>query len=163
MEDKDFVVGQYVIYPSHGLGQIAACEEQDIAGFKLELLVIAFEKDRMLLRIPLNRAKASGLRPLSSPAEMAKALGALRGVPSKKILWSRRVHEYETKINSGNPLFLAEVIRDLHKSDQKTDQTYGERQIYQAAIERFTRELAAVEHIDPNTALEKIEKLLKVA
>lgn len=164
MENKNFDVGQYVIYPSHGLGQIVAYEDQEVAGFKVELIVISFEKDKMLMRIPLQRAKASGLRALSSHAEMDKALDTLRSrIRPKKVLWSRRAQEYENKINSGNPVSLAEVIRDLYKSDAKTDQSYSERQIYQAAVDRFARELAAVESIDQNAAVEKVEELLKAA
>ncbi|MBW8309629.1 MAG: CarD family transcriptional regulator [Candidatus Paracaedibacteraceae bacterium] len=164
MEKKDFNVGQHVIYPSHGLGQVVAYENQEVAGFKVELIVISFEKDKMLMRIPLAKAKASGLRALSSHAEMDKALDTLRcKIRQRKVLWSRRAQEYETKINSGNPIFLAEVIRDLYKSDTKNDQSYSERQIYQAAIDRFARELAAIESIDQNTALEKVEELLKAA
>ncbi len=164
MEKKDFGVGQHVIYPSHGLGQVVAYENQEVAGFKVELIVISFEKDKMLMRIPLAKAQASGLRALSSHAEMDKALDTLRcKIRPKKVLWSRRAQEYENKINSGNPIYLAEVIRDLYKSDTKNDQSYSERQIYQAAIDRFARELAAIESIDQNTALEKVEELLKAA
>lgn len=164
MENENFNVGQYVIYPSHGLGQIVAYEDQEVAGFKIELIVISFEKDKMLMRIPLARAKASGLRALSSHAEMHKALETLRSkIRPKKVLWSRRAQEYESKINSGNPISLAEVIRDLYKSDMKSDQSYSERQIYQAAVERFARELAAIESIDQETALEKVEELLRAA
>lgn len=164
MENKNFDVGQHVIYPSHGLGQVVAYETQEVAGFKVELIVISFEKDKMLMRIPLAKAKASGLRALSSHAEMDKALDTLKSkIRQKKVLWSRRAQEYETKINSGNPVFLAEVIRDLYKADAKNDQSYSERQIYQSAIDRFARELAAIESIDQGLALEKVEDLLKAA
>lgn len=164
MENKNFEVGQHVIYPSHGLGQVVAYEDQEVAGIKVELIVISFEKDKMLMRIPLAKAKAAGLRTLSSHAEMGKAFDTLRcKIRPKKNIWSRRAQEYETKINSGDPVSLAEVIRDLYKSDTKSDQSYSERQIYHAAIDRFARELAAIESIDQNLAIEKVEELLKEA
>ena len=164
MSKKPFEVGQFVIYPSHGLGQIAGYELHEVSGFHAELIVISFDKDRMLLRIPIPKATASGLRPLSSQEEMKRALELLshrsRG---KRTMWSRRAQEYENKINSGDPLSIAEVIRDLYRTDCQSDQSYSERQIYQAAIDRFVRELAAIEHIDEAAAVLRVEAFLKAA
>lgn len=164
MTTKSFEVGQYVIYPPHGLGQIVGFESHEISGCAVELIAISFEKDKMLLRIPLPKAKASGLRSLSSPTDMGKALDILKvKTKARKTMWSRRAQEYETKINSGNPVSIAEVIRELYRSDSQADQSYSERQIYQAAIDRFARELAAIEQIDETKAVEKVEDFLRVA
>lgn len=164
MDIKSFKVGQYVIYPTHGLGQVVTYETQEVGGFKVELIVISFEKDKMLMRIPLAKAKSAGLRSLSSSNEMCKALDTLScKVSVKKTNWSRRATEYEVKINSGNPLSLAEVIRELYKPNVKTDQSFSERQIYKAAVDRFSRELAAIESIAQEEAVVKVEELLKAA
>jgi len=164
MDIKNFKVGQYVIYPTHGLGQVVSYETQEVAGFKVELIVISFEKDKMLMRIPLSKAQAAGLRSLSSLDDMGKALHVLGNrVAVKKGNWSRRANEYEVKINSGDPLSLAEVIRELYKPNVKSDQSFSERQIYKAAIDRFSRELAAIESIAQEDAVVKVEELLKAA
>ena len=139
-------------------------EDQEIAGTKLRLIVISFEKDRMTLRVPTNKAKDSGLRKLSSPDEMKGALKTLKGRSRvRRTMWSRRAQEYEAKINSGDPVSIAEVVRDLHRKEDQPDQSYSERQIYQAALDRLARELAAVEDIDEEAATEKLETLLKAA
>ncbi|WP_032112904.1 CarD family transcriptional regulator [Candidatus Paracaedibacter symbiosus] len=164
MSPKPFVVGEYVVYPSHGVGQIAGYELQEIADQKIELMVISFDKDRMILRIPIGKAKASGLRALSAPKDMQKALESLKiKTKSRRTMWSRRAQEYENKINSGDPASIAEVIRDLYRSATQPDQSYSERQIYQAAIDRFARELAAIEQTDEPAAISKVEEFLKVA
>lgn len=161
---REYEVGQFVIYPPHGLGQIAGYETQEVSGFKVELIAISFDKDKMLLRIPLPKAKASGLRPLSTPSDMEKALDLLKiKTRSRKAMWSRRAQEYETKINSGDPIAIAEVIRDLYRNESQADQSYSERQIYQAAVDRFARELAAIQSIDESKAIQKVEEFLKAA
>lgn len=161
---KVYEVGQFVIYPPHGLGQIAGYETQDFSGHRVDLIAISFEKDKMLLRIPLPRAEASGLRPLSTPDAMNKALDLLKiKTRSKRTIWSRRALEYETKINSGDPVAIAEVIRDLYRDEAQNQQSYSERQIYQAAVERFVPELAASFSINETQAIEKIEEFLKAA
>jgi CarD family transcriptional regulator len=139
-------------------------EDQEIAGMNLTLVVISFEKDRMTLRVPTDKAKESGLRKLSSRDEMKGALKALTGRSRiRRTMWSRRAQEYEAKINSGDPVSIAEVVRDLHRKEDQPDQSYSERQIYQAALDRLARELAAVEDIDEESATEKLENLLKGA
>lgn len=159
-----FEVGQYVIYPTHGLGQIAGYEIHEVSGYKVELIAISFDRDKMLLRIPLPKAQASGLRALTSTVDMEKALNLLKiKTRARKTMWSRRAQEYETKINSGDPISIAEVIRDLYRSESQSDQSYSERQIYQEALERFIRELAAIENINEPDAILKVEELLKVA
>lgn len=164
MDIKNFKVGQYVIYPTHGLGQVVAYENQEVAGFTVELIVISFEKDKMLMRIPLSKAKAAGLRSLSSSDDMDRAFDILSTkVSAKKGNWTRRAMEYEVKINSGDPLSLAEVIRELYKPNIKADQSFSERQIYKAAVDRFSRELAAIESIEQDAALVKVEEFLKAA
>ena len=163
-EGSDYKVGNWVVYPTHGVGKVMGVENQEIAGTKLKLIVISFEKDRMTLRVPIDKASDSGLRKLSSPEEMKGALKTLKGRSRvRRTMWSRRAQEYEMKINSGDPVSIAEVVRDLHRKEDQPDQSYSERQIYQAALDRLARELAAVEDIDEEAATEKLEKLLKAA
>ena len=156
--------GEWVVYPTHGVGKVHGIEEAEIAGCHLELIVIHFEADRMTLRIPVAKAQNSGLRPLYSRDQMKSALKTLRGRSRvKRTMWSRRAQEYEAKINSGDPVSIAEVVRDLHRNADQPDQSYSERQIYQAALDRLVREFAAVEELDENTATEKLEAMLQAA
>ena len=153
-----------MVYPSHGVGKITSLENQQIAGYDLKVFVISFEKDRMTLRLPVGKARSAGLRKLSSPTEMKAALAKLRGkTRAKRTMWSRRAQEYEAKINSGDPASIAEVVRDLYRNAGQADQSYSERQIFQAAMDRLVREFAAVEKIDEATATKKLEELLQAA
>jgi len=159
-----FSTGDYVVYPTHGVGKVTGVEDQEIAGDKLKLIVINFEKDRMVLRVPIAKAETSGLRQLSSRDEMKAAMKTLRGRSRvRRTMWSRRAQEYEAKINSGSPVSIAEVVRDLHRKEDQPDQSYSERQIYQAAFERLMRELAVVEEIDEDAATEKLQTVLTAA
>jgi CarD family transcriptional regulator len=164
MAARNFKVGDYVVYPAHGVGKLIGCESHDIAGAQLELLVINFDKDKMVLRLPKEKAENAGLRPLSTKTEMDEALKMLsvRTKP-RRVMWSRRAQEYETKINSGMPGSIAEVIRDLYRRSNDNEQSYSERQIYQAAVERFIRELSVVEDLDEKSAIEKMEISLRAA
>ena len=156
--------GDYVVYPTHGVGKIKGVETQEIAGFDLKVFVIDFAKDKMILRVPVQKVEVSGLRRLSTRKVMATALITLRGRSRvKRTMWSRRAQEYEAKINSGNPIFIAEVVRDLHRNADQPDQSYSERQIYQAAFYRLARELAVVEKIDEEMATERLEEMLEAA
>ena len=159
-----FSAGDYVVYPTHGVGKVTGFEEQEIAGDKLKLIVIDFNKDRMILRVPVKKAETSGLRRLSSKDEMKIALKTLKGRSRvRRTMWSRRAQEYEAKINSGDPVSIAEVVRDLHRNADQPDQSYSERQIYQAAFERLVRELAAVQEIDEEAASEQLEAVFQAA
>lgn len=161
---SDYGTGDWVVYPTHGVGRVTGIEKQEIAGSKLELIVIAFEKDRMTLRVPISKAEMSGLRKLSTRDEMKVALKTLKGRSRvRRTMWSRRAQEYEAKINSGDPVAIAEVVRDLHRNAGQPDQSYSERQIYQAALNRLSRELAAVEDIDEEAATVRLEEMLKAA
>ena len=163
-DNNDFLTGDFVVYPSHGVGKITSLETQQIAGYDLKVFVISFEKDRMTLRLPIGKARSAGLRKLSSPSEMKAALAKLRGkTRAKRTMWSRRAQEYEAKINSGDPGSIAEVVRDLYRNAGQADQSYSERQIFQAAMDRLVREFAAVEKIDEATATKKLEELLQAA
>ena len=156
-----FSEGDLVVYPTHGVGKITAIEEQEIAGHTLNVFVVLFDKDRMTLRVPLAKAKNSGLRKLSSRKEMDAALAKLRGRSrAKRTMWSRRAQEYHAKIASGDPASIAEVVRDLFRNVGQPEQSYSERQIYQAALDRLVREFAAVERIDEMTAVQRVEQLL---
>jgi len=161
LEKPLFSTGDLVVYPTHGVGKIVAIEAQEISGYTLNVFVVAFDKDRMTLRVPLAKAKASGLRKLSSRKEMDAALAKLRGRSrAKRTMWSRRAQEYQAKIASGDPGSIAEVVRDLYRTVGQPEQSYSERQIYQAALDRFVREFAAVERIDETTATQRVEQLL---
>jgi len=153
--------GDFVVYPTHGVGKVTAIEIQEIAGHKLKLFVISFDRDRMTLRVPVTKADTSGLRRLSSRKMMDVAMETLKGrARVKRTMWSRRAQEYEAKINSGNPVSIAEVVRDLHRNVGQPDQSFSERQIYESARDRLAYELAAVERIEIETATEKLEHLL---
>ena len=157
----EFRPNDFVVYPAHGVGQIISIEEQDIAGLMLELFVISFEKDKMTLRVPTNKAAAVGMRTLSTPDVVTKAMTTLKGKARvKKAMWSRRAQEYEQKINSGDLIAIAEVVRDLHRADDQREQSYSERQLYEAALERLTREIATVEGTDELVAQKKVDDVL---
>ena len=156
--------GDFVVYPTHGVGKVVSVEIQEIAGHRLKLFVISFDRDRMTLRVPVTKASTSGLRKLSSRKMMDTAMEILKGrARVKRTMWSRRAQEYEAKINSGDPVSIAEVVRDLFRNIGQPDQSFSERQIYEAARDRLASELAAVEKIDVGTAAEKMELVLKVA
>ncbi|TCR67269.1 CarD family transcriptional regulator [Bosea sp. BK604] len=155
---QGFKTGEFVVYPSHGVGQITAIEEQEVAGFKLELFVVSFSKDKMTLRVPTAKAASVGLRKLADAEQVAKALNTLTGrARIKRTMWSRRAQEYEAKINSGDLVAIAEVVRDLYRSEAQPEQSYSERQLYEAAVDRMTREIAVVDDVTETEALKKIE------
>jgi CarD family transcriptional regulator len=160
-EKIPFSEGDLVVYPTHGVGKIVGIETQEIAGHTLNVFVVHFDKDRMTLRVPVAKAKGSGLRKLSTHKEMDAALAKLRGRSrAKRTMWSRRAQEYQAKIASGDPCSIAEVVRDLYRNVGQPEQSYSERQIYQAALDRLVREFAAVEKIDETTATRRVEQLL---
>ncbi|WP_298801821.1 CarD family transcriptional regulator [uncultured Lentibacter sp.] len=157
----DFRANEFVVYPAHGVGQIISIEKQEVAGFELELFVISFEKDKMTLRVPTNKATEIGMRGLSSPDVVSQAMKTLKGKAKvKRAMWSRRAQEYEQKINSGDLIAIAEVVRDLHRSDDQREQSYSERQLYEAALERLTREVGAVGGGDEMAAAKQIDDVL---
>ena len=164
-EKIDFVAGDFVVYPAHGVGQVEGVDVQTVSGIEVTLYTISFEKDRMRLKLPVSKAKSSGLRKLSSKDRLKDALATLQGRSQvRRIMWSRRAQGYETKINSGDPVSIAEVLRDLKKEEDQAEQSYSERQIYQAALSRLAREVAAIEDIAEDKAVEKLEAVLsKVA
>lgn len=157
----EFRPNDFVVYPAHGVGKIVSIEKEEVAGFELELFVISFEKDKMTLRVPTNKATEAGLRSLSSPDIVADAMKTLKGKAKvKKAMWSRRAQEYEQKINSGDLIAIAEVVRDLHRNDDQREQSYSERQLYEAALERLTREIAAASGGDEDAAAKEIDDVL---
>ncbi|MEO0389695.1 MAG: CarD family transcriptional regulator [Pseudomonadota bacterium] len=157
----DFRPNEFVVYPAHGVGQIVSIESQEVAGISLELFVISFEKDKMTLRVPTNKATDIGMRALSSPDVIAHAMKTLKGKAKvKRAMWSRRAQEYEQKINSGDLIAIAEVVRDLHRTDDQREQSYSERQLYEAALERLTREVAAVSGGDELAAAKEVGDVL---
>jgi len=161
-QTHEFAAGDFVVYPTHGVGKIVAEETQEIAGTQLTVFVIDFERDRMTLRLPVDKAKASGLRPISTRKQMQNAVAKLKGRSrARRTMWSRRAQEYESKINSGDPISIAEVVRDLHRGQEQPDQSYSERQMYQAALERLAREFAAVEDMDTDSAAARIEEIME--
>ncbi len=160
-DNFDFKTGDYVVYPAHGVGQIEGIETQTVSGIQIKLYAITFEKDRMRLKVPVFKAKASGLRKLASGERLKDAMKTLQGrARVRRTMWSRRAQEYETKINSGDPVSIAEVLRDLKRSNDDSEQSYSERQIYQSALQRLAREVAAVQKITEDKAAEKLEGML---
>ncbi len=160
-DNYDFKAGDSVVYAVHGVGLVEGIETQIIAGMEISLYVVNFEKDRMRLKIPVGKAELSGLRKLSSNERLGTAMQTLKGRSRvRRTMWSRRAQEYATKINSGDPVFIAEVLRDLKRSNDDTDQSYSERQIYQSALERLAREVAAVDDITEIKATEKLEDIM---
>ena len=155
---QGFKTNEFVVYPAHGVGQILAIEEQEIAGARLELFVINFMKDKMTLRVPTAKVANVGMRKLSEPALVKRALETLKGrARVKRTMWSRRAQEYEAKINSGDIVAIAEVVRDLYRSDSQPEQSYSERQLYEAALDRLSREIAVVQHSTETEAIKEIE------
>jgi CarD family transcriptional regulator len=158
---KPFDVGDYVVYPKHGVGRVIELLNQEIAGMSLELYVLRFEKERMTLRVPVGKVESVGMRKLSSDKTLKEALDILKTKPKvKRTMWSRRAQEYEAKINSGDLVSIAEVTRDLFRPDDQPEQSYSERQIFEAASSRLAREIAAMEEIDEKAAQAKILDIL---
>ncbi|HLW91027.1 MAG TPA: CarD family transcriptional regulator [Roseiarcus sp.] len=157
-----FKANEFVVYPAHGVGQIVAIEEQEVAGFRLELFVITFVKDKMTLRVPVGKSTSVGMRRLSDPDLVRKGLDTLLGrARIKRTMWSRRAQEYEAKINSGDLIAIAEVVRDLYRSEAQPEQSYSERQLYEAALDRMAREVAVVQKLNESEALKVIEGQLQ--
>ena len=154
---EDFKAGDHVVYPTHGVGQVQGIETIEAAGYSLQVIVVTFEENRMTLRVPVNKAASSGLRKLAAGAAMQQALDTLKGrARIKRTMWSRRAQEYEAKINSGDPIQIAEVVRDLHRNAGQPDQSFSERQIYEQALDRLAAEVAAIDKSDKAAAIEKL-------
>ena len=159
-----FNTDDFVVYPTHGVGRILGTEKTFIADDDIEMLVVRFEQDRMTLRVPLEKAKSLGLRTLSSRKQMDDAISTLKGKARvSRDMWSKRARAYDEKIRSGNPVSIAEVVRDLRKKKTQTEQSYSERQMYQQALDRLAREFAAIEKIDKDAAADKLEQLMEAA
>jgi CarD family transcriptional regulator len=157
----DFAVSDYVVYPAHGVGQVQGVETQEVAGLSLEVYVITFDHEKMTLRVPTGKAKTAGLRPLAAGEVVSRALVTLKGrARVKRTMWSRRAQEYEAKINSGDLVSIAEVVRDLHRAENQPEQSYSERQLYESALDRMAREVAAIERIDREAAVAILAKSL---
>ncbi|WP_150286000.1 CarD family transcriptional regulator [Rhabdaerophilum calidifontis] len=156
-----FRPGESIVYPAHGVGQVVAIEEQEIAGFKLELFVVNFAKEKMTLRVPVAKVASVGMRKLSDAEGIAKALEVLTGrARIKRTMWSRRAQEYEAKINSGDIIAVAEVVRDLYRSEAQPEQSYSERQLFETALARLVDEVAAVDGSTDTEAMKRIETSL---
>mgnify|MGYP005990330883 CR=1 FL=1 len=161
VQRQGFKTGEFVVYPSHGVGQITGIEEQEVAGLSLELFVINFEQDKLTLRVPLAKVKTVGMRKLADEETVEKALLTVTGrARVKRTMWSRRAQEYEAKINSGDLISISEVVRDLFRSDDQPEQSYSERQLFEAAIDRMSREIGAVNRISLTEAVKLIQKNL---
>ena len=162
--DQEFKIGDHVVYPAHGVGVVVGVEQQEIVGVSLELYVITFDHEKMTLRVPTKKAKTAGLRALAEGNIVSQALTTLKGrARVKRTMWSRRAQEYEAKINSGDLISIAEVVRDLHRSETQPEQSYSERQLYESALDRMAREVAAIERIDREAAISLLHKSLQKA
>jgi CarD family transcriptional regulator len=158
---QGFKTNEFIVYPAHGVGQIMAIEEQEVAGARLELFVINFVKDKMTLRVPTSKVASVGMRKLAETPMVKRALETLKGrARIKRTMWSRRAQEYEAKINSGDIVAIAEVVRDLYRSESQPEQSYSERQLYEAALDRLSREVAAVQRLTETEAIKEIEAAL---
>ena len=158
---QGFKTNEFIVYPSHGVGQIIAIEEQEVAGLKLELFVINFVKDKMTLRVPTAKIASVGMRKLAEPPLVKRALETLKGrARIKRTMWSRRAQEYEAKINSGDIVAIAEVVRDLYRSESQPEQSYSERQLYELALDRMSREIASVNKVSETESVKQIEQNL---
>lgn len=158
MQRQGFKTGEHVVYPAHGVGQIIDIEQQEVAGFELELFVIDFAKDKMKLRVPVPKIASVGMRKLADEAEVKRSLKTVQGrARIKRTMWSRRAQEYDAKINSGDLIQIAEVVRDLFRSENQPEQSYSERQLYEAALERMAREISVVNKISETEAVNLIE------
>jgi len=156
-----FKAGELVVYPAHGVGRIVMIEEQEIAGAKLELYIVDFDKEKLRLKVPTGRAEQKGMRRLSDKGQIDQALKVLKGrARIKRTMWSRRAQEYDAKINSGDLIAVAEVVRDLYRSERQPEQSYSERQLFEQALERMAREIAAVKKIDDDQAVKELEDYL---
>ena len=156
-----FLPDQYVVYPSHGVGKVIEIEKREIAGQLLEMYVIEFEKEKMTQRVPIGKIKENGVRKVSTKNQLKEIFEILTGKAKiRRTMWSRRAQEYEAKINSGDIKLLAEVVRDLFRSDSQPEQSYSERQLYEASRERLAREVAVIEKTDEQKAIEKMETIL---
>ena len=160
----DFNPDDFVVYPTHGVGRILGTEQNTVAGMNIDMLIVRFEQDRMTLRVPLEKARSLGLRTLSSKKQMDEAITTLQAKARvRRDMWSKRAKQYEDKIRSGDPVSIAEVVRDLRRRNTQTEQSYSERQMYQAALQRLAREFAAIEKIDQEAAAVKLENLMDAA
>jgi CarD family transcriptional regulator len=158
---QSFKIGELVVYPAHGVGKITNVEEQEIAGIKLELYIVDFEKEKLRLKVPTNRAEQKGMRHLADRSMIEQAMKVIRGrARIKRTMWSRRAQEYDAKINSGDMIAVSEVIRDLYRSDRQPEQSYSERQLFEQALARFARELAAVRKVDEDQCIKELEDFL---
>lgn len=156
-----FRINEHIVYPAHGVGQITEIATQEIAGMSLDLFVVKFDKEKMVLRVPLDKAKDIGMRKLADDKVMDGAIKTLKGrARVKRTMWSRRAQEYEAKINSGDLIAIAEVVRDLFRNENQPEQSYSERQLYEAAMERMAREVATVEKTTEDEAIVKLEAIL---
>jgi CarD family transcriptional regulator len=164
VQKNGFRVNEYIVYPSHGVGRIIEIETQEVAGISLELFVIEFEQDKMILRVPTSKCESVGMRKLSEEDVVKKAYTTLKGKARiKRTMWSRRAQEYEAKINSGDLISIAEVVRDLYRCDSQPEQSYSERQLFEAALDRLAREIAAIEKLDEAGAVQKVTSVLSKA
>jgi CarD family transcriptional regulator len=160
-KSPSFKVGELVVYPAHGVGRVSSIETQDIAGTTLELYIVDFEKEKLRLKVPTNRAEQKGMRHLADRAMIEQAMKVIRGrARIKRVMWSRRAQEYDAKINSGDMIAVAEVVRDLYRSERQPEQSYSERQLFEQALARFARELAAVRKIDDDQCIKEVEDFL---
>jgi CarD family transcriptional regulator len=158
---QGFKTNEFIVYPAHGVGQIMSIEEQEVAGARLELFVINFVKDKMTLRVPTAKVASVGMRKLAESPLVKRALETLKGrARIKRTMWSRRAQEYEAKINSGDIVAIAEVVRDLFRSESQPEQSYSERQLYEAALDRLSREVAVVQRLTETEAIKEIEAAL---
>ena len=160
-KNKEFKIGEVVVYPKHGVGEIIKLESMEVSSIKTKFYVVKMEQGKLTIRVPLDKQNEVGLRKISSKKIIDEVFNTLKLKPKiRRIMWSRRAQEYDTKIFSGDPIRIGEVVRDLFRKNSQAEQSYSERQMFQVAIERLAREVAAVEKTDYFQSTEKIEQIL---
>ena len=159
-----FRLNEYVVYPAHGVGQIIEIKEQQISDMSMEFFVIDFKHERLVLKVPVRKVLAVRMRKLANEKLLNSGLAVLKQPARiKRTMWSRRAQEYESKINSGDFVLLCEVVRDLYRSELQREQSYSERQLYEAAFARLQREVALARKIDDDAAAEALLSVLGAA
>ena len=158
----NFVEGDWIVYPKHGLGKTLGFEKQIFSESEVEFIVVYFENENMTLRIPVDKAKDLGIRAISEESDMKEALSVLKGKTKvKRTMWAKREKDYKDKLNKGDMLSIAEVLRDLYRGVDDPEQSYSERQLYELALDRFLRELVVIKNIDLSEAKKKVEENLQ--
>jgi CarD family transcriptional regulator len=157
-----FHEGDFVVYPTHGVGKIDKIGSEEIGGHKLDLIYISFDENKMTLRVPVAQARVTGLRKLATPDAMKQIMTILAGRPKvSRLMWAKRAQEFQAKINSGDLKMVAEVCRDLQTAANGSAPSYSQRNLFELAIDRLAGEFAGVVGTDKADAIVKLTEILQ--